>query len=171
MKLRHFLLFALACACSFGAAAQWQWVDKDGRKVFSDRPPPPDIPEKSILKYPPGSHAGAPAKAEAAAESAMAAAPAATKPAAKDGVDKELEEMKKQAEAAEVAKKKAEEEKVAKARAENCARARESKASLDSGMRIARVNAQGERIIMDDTARASESARAQSIIASDCGAR
>jgi hypothetical protein len=32
--------------------AQWQWIDKDGRKVYSDRSPPSDIQEKNILKRP-----------------------------------------------------------------------------------------------------------------------
>jgi hypothetical protein len=43
-------------AASFAvtALAQWQWIDKDGRKVYSDRSPPSDIPEKNILKMPRG---------------------------------------------------------------------------------------------------------------------
>ena len=49
------LLLAVACTWARGAAAQWQWIDKDGRKVFSDRPPPADIQEKNILKQPGGS--------------------------------------------------------------------------------------------------------------------
>jgi hypothetical protein len=39
---------------------------------------------------------------------------------------------------------------------------------MDSGIRVARVNDQGERIIMDDEARASEQKRLASVIASDC---
>ena len=48
------LLVALACAVPVVCIAQWQWVDKDGRKVFSDQPPPPDVPAKNILKQPTG---------------------------------------------------------------------------------------------------------------------
>ena len=46
MKPHKLLLLALACTWATGAFAQWQWLDKDGRKVFSDRPPPSEVPEK-----------------------------------------------------------------------------------------------------------------------------
>jgi hypothetical protein len=84
------------------------------------------------------------------------------------GVDKELEEKAKKAEAEEKAKRAAEEAKVAKAKADSCSRAREGKSTLDSGIRIAKVNAKGEREIMDDGARAAEQKRIQSVIDSDC---
>ena len=83
-------------------------------------------------------------------------------------MDKALEEKKKQAEAAEAAKKKAEEQKVAAARADNCKRARSAKADLDSGVRIARTNAKGEREVLDDAQRAAELKRVNQIIAQDC---
>ena len=86
------------------------------------------------------------------------------------GKDKELEEKKKQAEAAEAAKKKADQERVAKIRAENCERAKKAKASLDSGVRIATTNAKGERDYMSDAARAAESKRLGEIAASECAA-
>lgn len=177
MKLLYALTAALALALPVAAAAQWQWIDKDGRKVFSDQAPPPDIPARNILKQPAGkSAAAAPATADAATAPATdatktAAAPA-PKPAASvprlSGKDKELEEKKKQAEAAEAAKKKAEEERIAKARAENCERAKKAKASLDSGVRIATTSANGERDFMSDAARAAETKRVSEIIATEC---
>jgi hypothetical protein len=39
---------------------------------------------------------------------------------------------------------------------------------MDSGVRVGRVNASGEREIMDDAARAVETKRIQGIMASDC---
>ena len=84
------------------------------------------------------------------------------------GVDKELEARKKQAADAEAAKRKAEEERVTKAKIENCARAKQAKASLESGVRISRTNAAGEREFMDDSAKATELKRIQGIITSDC---
>ncbi|HEY0201416.1 MAG TPA: DUF4124 domain-containing protein [Burkholderiaceae bacterium] len=160
------LLLAATLAWPLAASAQWQWLDSTGHKVFSDRPPPPDIPEKNILKQP--KPIGGPAIAATPSETPETSASAAPKPPQSSGVDKDLEEKKKQAEAAEAAKKKAEEEKNAKARIDNCARARQSKATLDSGMRIAHVDAKGERVYLDDSARAVESARVQGIINSDC---
>lgn len=180
MKMHKLLLLAVACTWALGAAAQWQWIDKDGRKVFSDRPPPQEIPDKNVLKQPGGTRpANAPRVAvttdpdaapngAAAPANAAAAAPKPTASAAGTGKDKELEEKKAQAEAAEAAKKKAEDEKVAKAKAENCTRAKAAKAAFDAGKPITQANAQGERIYLDGPARAAEAKRVDGIVASDC---
>lgn len=169
-------LLAAACALPLAAAAQWQWIDKTGRKVFSDQAPPPDIPAKNILKAPGGRMPPPPTEAETAAAAAVAAA-SAPKPATSaasapkaSGKDKELEEKKKLAEAADAEKKKAEQEKVAKAKAENCDRAKRAKATFDSGVRVARTNAKGEKEIVDDAYRASETKRLQGIIDTECKA-
>ncbi len=157
--IRPLICMAL-CLYALAASAQWQWMDKDGRKVFSDRPPPSDIPEKSILKRPGGrGSAATPAVAPAAAPGA-AAAPA--------GVDKSLQERKKQAEDAEAAKRKADEERNARAMADTCSRAQQAKTGLDSGARMARTNEKGEREFMDEAARAAEGERLQGIINENC---
>jgi hypothetical protein len=165
---RALLAGAAACLVCVSAAAQWQWLDKDGRKVFSDRPPPADIPAKNILKQPgkPKVADVAP-MADAAASAASGSKGAASGPRVA-GVDKELEAKKKAAADAEAAKKKADEDKVAKQMADNCTRARQGKATLDSGVRMSTVNAAGEREIMDEAARAAESQRIQGIIAENC---
>ncbi len=156
------------------ANAQWQWLDKNGKKVFSDQAPPPDIPEKNILRRvgpPPAARSTANPNVDAPPAEGAADAAAASKAAAApkpSGVDKELEEKTKKAEAEAKAKQDAEAAKVAKAKADNCALARQGKATMDSGMRIAKVNAQGEREIMDDKARAAEQKRMQSVIDADC---
>lgn len=178
--MHKLLLLAVACTWAMGAAAQWQWIDKDGRKVFSDRPPPQDIPEKSILKQPgppparvtaaPAAGADAP-NADAATGASATAAATPAKPgasAAGAGKDKALEEKKAQAEAAEAARKKADEQKLAKAKAENCNRARQARAAFDSGRPITQTNAQGERIFLDEAGRTAESKRLDGIIAADC---
>lgn len=168
MKLIKPLIAITLTIASLSAVAQWQWIDKDGRKIFSDRGPGPDVPEKNILKRPAGSKPSGPSVAtEAATTSGPApeAAPALPKDA---GVDKTLDAKRKQAEAAEAAKKKAEEEKVAKAKAENCKLARQAKATFDSGARISRTNASGEREFLDDAARATEAQRIQGVIDADC---
>jgi hypothetical protein len=173
MKLFQTLLAMALVGTCVAASAQWQWIDKDGRKVFSDRAPPVDVLDKNIVKRPQGrvsSTAAAEATATAGTEAAQAsptpASPAA--PAKGVGVDKELEAKKKQAADAEIAKRKAEEERVTKAKVENCARAKQAKTTYDSGVRISRTNATGEREVLDDTARADELKRIQSVIAADC---
>lgn len=159
---------ALLALTYVSAFAQWQWLDRDGHKVFSDRAPPPEIPEKSILKRP--GKAPPPQEPAPAAEGAPVGASAASAaPVPKKNVlDAKLEEKKKQAEQAELAKRKAEEERVAQVKAENCERARKAKGALDSGVRLATVNAKGEREVMDDTARAAEAKRIQAVMAADC---
>lgn len=175
MKFAQLLVIGSVLLLPLGAHAQWQWLDKDNKKVFSDQAPPPEIPEKNILRRPSAPpkrlNFSTPQAANDAADGSPATPPPAPAPAAAAkgaGVDKNLEEKARKAEEAEKAKQAAEAQKFAQAKAENCSRARQGKATMDSGIRVARVNAQGERIIMDDEARASEQKRLDSIIASDC---
>lgn len=153
------------------AHAQWSWKDKEGRRVFSDQPPPPSVAEKDILKRPAGARAPA-AIVEIAAgtPSTTASSTSTTATAPKiSGKDAELEKKKKEAEAQEAGKKKAEAEKAAAAKKDNCERAQRSKASFDSGVRISTTNAKGEREIMSESSRAAEGKRLQDIISRDCG--
>ena len=177
MKLIQTLLVVALSGLSFAASAQWQWLDKDGRKVYSDRAPPSDIQDKNILKRP-GNYKAPLAPAADAAVEGDAASPApvpgqaaalpasGAKPAG--GLDKELEAKKKQAKEAEAAKRKADVERIAKAQIENCARAKQAKTTFESGVRIGRTNAAGEKEFMDDAARAAELKRIQGIIDRDC---
>lgn len=169
MRVARLLLACCALAASFAVSAQYQWIDQDGSRVFSDRAPPAHVPESSILSRPRGSVArAAPApEADADAEPAADAAPAAV-PAPAAAVDTELEARKKQAEAAEAERERAKEARQAAARAENCSRARSAKASFESGQRMARMNDKGEREILDDAQRAAELQRIEQIIASEC---
>ena len=169
--IRTLLASALAGLC-FAASAQWQWIDKDGHKVFSDRAPPADIQEKNILKRPGNRKLPLTLTPDSASETdapTAAAAPLLPASAAKtSGLDKELEAKKKLAADAEAAKRKAAEAEVTKAKIENCARAKQAKTTFDSGVRVGRTNAAGEREIMDDAARATEIKRINAILARDC---
>ncbi|WP_096698879.1 DUF4124 domain-containing protein [Polaromonas sp. AER18D-145] len=172
---KHLLLLLAGWTFALSAAAQWQWIGKDGRKVFSDRPPPADIQDKDILKQPGGrGRAKAPVAATEPTEGAAPVTAATAAPAAKantpkiSGKDAELEAKKKKLEEEEAAKKKVDEEKVAKARADNCERAKKAMVTIQSGARISTTNTKGEREIMDDNARAAENKRLQAIMDSDC---
>lgn len=167
MKKLRTLLFTVLTGVSAVAHAQWQWIDLEGHKVFSDRAPPSDIPDKNILKRPLG-RVAAPAETDAKGDAPAAPAGGQAPDGKAAGIDKDLEVKKKLAAEAETAKRKAEEERITKAKIENCARAKQAQASFDSGVRISRTNAAGEREVMDDAARASELKRIQGIIASDC---
>ncbi len=168
-RFRTFILAALWLV-SLAAQAQWQWLDKDGRKVFSDRAPPLDIPATSILKQPRRSAAVAPpaASAPAAPASAASAASPVTDSLQLSGQDKELAERKKKADAEAAAKLKAEADAVAKVKASNCATAKASQALMDSGVRVAITNAKGEREVLDDAGRTAAIKRNRSAIAANC---
>lgn len=109
-----------------------------------------------------------PAPTAAVTEAAASPAKAPASGPQPGGVDKTLQEKKKKADAAEAAKRQAEEDRIAAAKADNCQRARSAKAGLDSGLRLARVNAKGEREFIDDTERKVEAKRIQAIIDADC---
>jgi hypothetical protein len=159
---RAFMLGVLSLAC-MAASAQWLWIDQDGRKVYSDSAPPPDTPLKNILKQP-----GGRTVPQEVAPTTISAASGAASAARPTGKNKELEDKRKQAEQAEDEKHRAETEKQKQLKADNCRRARQAKASLDSGVRIATTNDKGEREFLDDGARAAETKRMQEAIQSQC---
>jgi hypothetical protein len=150
-------------ALAFGTPshAQWKWRDKDGTITVSDRPPPRDVAEKDILGRPPvARRVTAPPATPASAASAPAEA--------KGPLDRELEARRRAADQEQAAKTKADEMRLSAQRAENCQRARTQVATLESGQRMARVNAKGEREVLDDKARAEELAQARDAAASNC---
>lgn len=161
-RLAALSLALVGAALALPAAAQWKWRGANGQIQYSDLPPPPGVSEKDILQRPSG--------ATLRAISPAAAAPAASAPQlAPKNVDPELEAKRKKAEQEEAAKAKAEEERVAAAKAENCKRAREQIRTLESGMRMARINDKGEREVLDDKMRAEEMKRARDLANADCG--
>ena len=160
-RLAGLLVAALGLVLAMPAMAQWKWRDANGRVTASDLPPPREIPEKDILQRPGANQRAA---TPAAAVAASAAASGAAAPAA----DKELEARKRAADAQQQAKQKADEQRAAAVRAENCSRARTHLATLETGQRMARINAKGEREVIDDATRADEMRRAREVIASDC---
>lgn len=164
MKAARTALLALACCLPVLASAQWMWIGKDGRKVFSDQAPPADVPADKILKGPRGQHV-APAAAPAVTPAADTAAANLPRPAGKDSA---LEQKKKQIAAAAAEKQKAEDAKYATLKADNCNRARQSKVNYQSGARMTMVDAKGERQYLDDSQRAAEMKRLDEIIARDC---
>jgi hypothetical protein len=168
MKAARIAFLALVCFVPLAASAQWMWVDKGGRKVFSDQPPPADVAPERILKQP-GPRNGMVLAPVATPTTAAAAAPAdaAANLPKPTGKDKVLDEKKKQMEAADADKKKAEEARVAALRVENCSRAKASKATYESGVRLTRVN-KGEHEYLDDNQRAAEIKVLNDVIARDC---
>lgn len=148
------------------AAAQWKWRGANGQIQYSDLPPPPGTPDKDILQRPANAKmpivVSAPAVATAA--SALPPKPAASKP------EPDSAEQKKRAEEEKAQKAKEEQDarRVAEQKRDNCARAQESLRTLQSGQRITKTNAQGERIFLDESQTAAELQRTRALIASEC---
>ena len=156
----------LIASLSTPALAQWKWRDKNNQVQYSDLPPPQGIPDSSILQRP--AAASRRALPAVAASSAQAAASAAAGLAPGKAVEPELEAKLRKEEQEKVAKAKAEAEKLAAQKADNCNRARLQLRGLEDGLRVARVNQQGERELLDDKARAEEVARTRETISADC---
>jgi hypothetical protein len=153
------------------AQAQYTWRDAKGQLHASDQPPPREIPDKDIIRRPAAPRATAapasPAAATSTAAAASAPGPARGGPASAP-VDPELQQRRARAEQEARAKAQADEQRQAALRAENCRRARNHLASLDSGMRIVRPGVNGERVVLDDAARAQEAEQARGVMTSEC---
>jgi hypothetical protein len=164
-----YLLIACLLALATNAQAQWMWRDKTGRMHMSDMPPPSDIADKDVLKRPAGQRAPAAPPVAATASAPVSAPPgaaASAPPAAR--VDPELEARRKKAEQDQAAQKKQAEEKIAAVKADNCQRAQQQMRTIDSGVRMSRVNEKGEREVLDDKGRAEEAERTRGVIAANC---
>jgi hypothetical protein len=158
MHAIKFALFAAIACCTVPAIAQWQWIDGQGRKVFSDRAPPADIPAKNILRSPGGARPAAP--------SAVPGRRGQARGARRCGQG--LEEQKR----------KMQEQEAAKPRPTSCKRKSSARTTAIVPGRprqpwrraaCSHVNAKGERGFMDEAARDAEIKRADAVIASDCG--
>jgi len=149
---------------SLPSQAQWKWRDKDGNITVSDRPPPREVADKDILGRPTAARRTAlqPAAPASAASAASAAADA------KGPLDREVEARRRAAEQEQAAKAKADEARTSAQRAENCQRARAQIGTLESGQRLTRVNAKGEREVLDDQARMAELAQAREAATANC---
>jgi hypothetical protein len=168
LACRRFFFACLLLCIAPVLQAQWAWKDKDGRRIFSDQPPPPSVPEKDILKWPAGAKLSTepPAASQTPATPALTSAQSAS--AKNGGKDPELEKKLKEAQAKEAARKKSDDEKTAEAKKENCETAKRAKASLDTGLRVSTTNAKGEQEILSDAARSNEAKRLQEAINSNC---
>ena len=143
---------AILLACSGPALAQqYKWVDPDGKVRYGDVPPPG---VKAQRMKPPAS------------------GPSPSAPAASKGekpLSPEAAYRKRQEDAQKENEKAAQAEQEAAAKRENCVRAQESLRTLESGQRIARTDAKGERYYLEDAQVAQEISRARQIVRESCG--
>lgn len=144
-------LAAVLLALSSQALAQYLWIDERGVKQLSDRPPPPNIPDKNILKAPgkPLFNPYAPAPDEQPAD-----APDNKAKAQPTLGERNADFNKRKAEAAQAAQKTADEARRKAAEQSNCEAARNNQRALDEGLRMTTYDKDGQRIVMGDAERA-----------------
>ena len=155
------LLASVVSAQTASSPPLWKWVDGVGQVQFSDLPPPPSVPDKDILERPTLQQLRA-AAAAAAAAAATAASAGVTR------TDPELEARRRRAADEQAAQQRQALDRDSAVRADNCTRARAHLAALNDGLRMTRTNAQGEREVLNDKARAEEVQRARGVVANDC---
>lgn len=160
--LATFLVLAAAVFASAGAQAQIKcWTGADGKRVCGDVPPPGS--KTVTIKGP-----SAPAAPAPSAKDAKKDAKDAKKTGPLTPAEQEQEFRKRQADAQKAADKAAQEKQEADAKKENCARAREAYQTLESGQRVARTNAQGERYFLDEGQTQAELAKARQAVQQWC---
>jgi hypothetical protein len=133
-------------------AQQFKWVDKDGRVQYGDAPPAGV--KATRLKPPPSG---------AAPETKAPSASAKNKPLSPEEAFK-----KRQEEAKEKSEKSAKEQADANTKKENCARAQQNVRTYSAGGRVTTINAQGERVFLDESQIAQELAKAQQAAREAC---
>jgi len=159
----------LAVMLAFAAAASaqmYRWVDKDGKVHYTATPPPVGTKART-LRAP----SGPPPASDDAAKDA-GAKDAGAKDARRGPLtpaEQEQEFRKRQLEAQKASEKQAQAAKEAEVKQANCVRARGALANFESGQRISRTDAQGERYYLDDDARARETEAARQAVRDWCG--
>jgi len=149
---RILLAAALAALATAAGAQQYKWVDQNGRTQYGDNPPPGV--KATRLAGP--SSAPAPAAAAKGAQKPLTA------------VEQDAAFRKRQDDAAKASQKSSQEADIASQRKDQCARAQEYLRSLESGVRIARTDANGERAYLEDDERAAEATKARAMVQQSC---
>jgi len=153
------LIVGLMLTFAAGASAQlYRWVDSDGKVRYSDTPP--TGVKATTLKPLPDSSAPPPAVGDAAAKDANKGP---LTPA-----EREADFRKRQVEAQKARSKEEQASRDSDAKQDNCARARETLATLESGQRIVRTQPNGERYYVDDDQRAAETQKARQSVNGWC---
>ena len=161
--MRKFLLF-LALALATGAAeAQIKCWSEGGKRVCGDAPPPGARVTTLKGASTSGEAQPAPAAKDAAKDDAKGAKQGPMTPA-----EREQDYRKRQAEAQKAAEKSAAEQRDLQAKRDSCNQAKDALRTYESGQRIGRTDAKGERYFLDEAQVAQEAAKARQIAQENC---
>jgi Ni/Co efflux regulator RcnB len=142
----------------------YKYTGPDGKVQYSDRPPPDGAKAEKITGR--ASSVAPPAAAAAAGDAAKADAAKSNAP--RTAAEQEQEFRKRRLESQEKASKDAKVAEERAARDANCAALRTQLSGVQSGARIAKINAEGERVVLEDDGIQQEAQRLQREIASTC---
>ena len=146
--MKHIALAVAALLVVTVANAEiYQWKDKNGKTIISDKPPTENVVEQKKTSSDPST------------------ASAATQ---KTAADRELEFRKRQKESQESTEKAQKEQAASTEKQENCVNARRSLATLESGERVALRDDKGERYFLDDAQRPLEAEKARKAVEASC---
>ncbi|MCG6877346.1 MAG: DUF4124 domain-containing protein [Betaproteobacteria bacterium] len=148
-------LSALLLVAVPAQAQLYKWVDANGRVQYSDRKPTDGRQQAQEVKNTVSSVGSQPIGAGTTSGPKTAAE-----------LDKEFQKRRQEQTEAQQKQQQAATEQ--KQKAQNCQAARENLAALNSGQRIARFNEKGEKIYIDDSARAAEVARSRQLVQANC---
>lgn len=157
--MRKTLIVLLTALAAGTAQAQLQcWTTKDGKRECGDTPP-----------------AGAKVREIRGPSTPAPAAPAAKGAATKDAkkgpltpAEQEQAFRKRQIDAEKAREKEDKASADAAAKKENCERARDALRTFESGQRIARTDAKGERYFLDEAQTSAETAKARQAVQQSC---
>ena len=161
-------VIAIALFAALPALAQiYSWKDKDGKVHYGDTPPPTGEVNQ-IRGAPAAKPAPAPAPESTGAPGATDT-PTAQEPSRPPTLAEREQAFRERRAAEAEARAKAAEEATRDAERERfCEQARNQLGALESGQRVSRFNAAGQREFLDDAARSAEVARLQQQVAEHC---
>ena len=141
-----------------------KWVDENNRVHYSDQPPPSSAKSKKL---------GSTAKAKASAETSDATGSSNATESSESGepktiAEREAELRKKQKADKEAADKAVQNQANKEANQENCTQAQLSLKALQGEMRIMELDANGERVYLDNEQRQQRIAKTQQDISRLC---
>lgn len=151
--MSKFLLIILILAYTDTFAAINKWVDDQGHVHYSDQPPPGNAKAETLHSV-----------SDQDSNTASTSAPAAPKTIAEREAELKKSQKAKQEAANKALQKQASED----AKKASCATSQQNLRTLQEGIRMIEVDANGERSYMDDKQRLERIAKAQQDISAYC---
>jgi len=149
--MKYYLAICLLFISISSQAALNKWIDAEGKVHYSDSAPP-DVKVKTL-------------RGSATPDSST---PAAAEAAPQTLAERDAEWKKSQKAKEAAAKKASQEQETAQIKQKNCESARSNLAGYENSRRIVQYNPSGERIFLDDTARAQKTDEARQAVSTYC---